>query len=299
MAQQGRGEIASGSMKGAPPVVAVEAELGSAAVAVQRVRLDVACPIESTLHEKDVYRLDLCLDARSSESRLCFTDHWPPHRFEPPGKLFLLPPGQTAHVRSGPSRQNLLLCRLRASSVQQWLSSDWEWTRPRIEASLDVSSFGIKNLLMRLDSEARAPGFASEILTESIGVQLAVELERYFLGVASRPDSGGLSAWRLRLIDDRLHATDAPPTLAELASLCGLSLRQLARGFRASRGVSIGSYVTGLRLDTARRRLASGESVKSVAFAVGFASVSSFSFAFKKATGLPPREYQQNARRHG
>ena len=280
-----------------PPVATIQAELGSTAVAVQLLDLEVASRVDTCLREQDFYRLDLCLNTRASESRLCFTDHWPLHRFEPPGKLFLLPPGQVARIRSGASRQSLLICRLRASSVRHWLSHDWEWTRPRIDASVDMASAGIKNLLLRLGREARSPGFASEVLTEAIGVQLAVELERYYLGIAADPSPGGLAPWRLRLIDDRLRATEAPPSLSELAGLCGLSVRQLARGFRASRGMSIGTHVADIRLENARRLLARGESVKSVAFTLGFASVSSFSFAFRKATDLTPREFRQSIRR--
>lgn len=286
------GSTTNGSTKVAP-IMAVDAQLHSAAVAVQLIRLDIAGEVDTYLQERDVYRLDLCLNSRASESRLCFTDYWPSHRFEPPGKLFLLPPGEIVRVRSGASRQHLLLCRLKASSVQHLFSKDVACTRPRIEASRDVSSISIKNLLMRLGREARSPGFASEIFAEAIGVQIAVELERYYLATADQAGCGGLAAWRLRLIDDRLHATDIPPTLSELATLCNLSVRQLSRSFRVSRGVSIGTYVAEIRLDTAKRLLANGESIKAVAFAVGFTSLSSFSHAFRMSTGLPPREYQR------
>ena len=49
MTQQRRGGIAGGSMKVIAPIMAVEAELGSAAVAVQLMRLDVAGPDQELL----------------------------------------------------------------------------------------------------------------------------------------------------------------------------------------------------------------------------------------------------------
>jgi AraC family transcriptional regulator len=270
------------------PVFEVAARLATSTVDVQLASLDVGCELEA-----DVYRLDLCLGPRSLTGRLCYTDHWPSHRFEAPGRLFLLPPGETLRARSGIGRERLLLCRLRADGVRRWGSGEGAFTRSRIEASLDVSSHRIKHLLRRLGQEARRPGFASEVLAEAIGVQIAVELERYYGETAGLSGAHGLAPWRLRLIDERLDASDSPPTLSELAALCDLSVRQLARSFRAARGVSIGKHVAEVRLDRAKRLLLAGKAIKSVAFAVGFQSVTSFCFAFRNATGLSPGEYRQ------
>jgi AraC family transcriptional regulator len=105
--------------------------------------------------------------------------------------------------------------------------------------------------------------------------------------------AGGLAGWRLRLIEERLQSSADAPTLAELAALCGLSVRQLTRGFRASRGCSIGDHIASSRVDHARRLLAGDHSVKAIAYTLGFASPSSFCFAFRRATGHTPREYRQ------
>jgi AraC family transcriptional regulator len=105
--------------------------------------------------------------------------------------------------------------------------------------------------------------------------------------------TGGLAAWRLRLIDERLREIRAAPTLEELAKLCNLSVRQLTRGFRASRGRSIGEHVAQCRIENAKRLLATDESVKAIAYSLGFSSPSSFSFAFRRATGETPREFRQ------
>jgi AraC family transcriptional regulator len=96
----------------------------------------------------------------------------------------------------------------------------------------------------------------------------------------------------LRRIEERLKEVREPPTLSELATLCNLSVRQLTRAFRASRGRSIGDYVEQSRLDQAKCLLATEASVKSIAYSLGFASPSSFSFAFRRATGETPREFR-------
>ena len=68
-------------------------------------------------------------------------------------------------------------------------------------------------------------------------------------------------------------------------------MRQLTRGFRASRGCSIGEYVTRSQIDRAKQLLVSGESIKSIADSIGFASVSSFTYAFRRETGQTPGQF--------
>src|SRR3546814_13240156 len=93
---------------------------------------------------------------------------------------------------------------------------------------------------------------------------LGIELARYCDRINDVQSGGGLSSWRLRLIDERLHDVRDAPTLTELAELCKLSVRQLTRGFRASRGCSIGSYVADSRSAHDTHILLRAERVKAV-----------------------------------
>jgi AraC family transcriptional regulator len=272
----------------------VERETATPSVIVQLIKLDMLSSVETATHEQDFYRLGLYLDPYLCGASVCFRN-WPAHRFERLGRIFLLPPGQTVRTKSGVGRESAIICRLRAESVQGWFPHELQWTDQRLEASVGVTSPNLKNLLLRLRGEAQNPGFASAVLIEALGVQVAVELERYYRRTTSgtRAAIGGLTSWRLRLIDERLRDISEPPTLSELATTCGLSVRQLARGFRASRGITIGNYVAQIQTDHAKALLAQGKSVKSIAHTVGFASSASFCFAFRRATGITPREYQQ------
>src|SRR3546814_2063878 len=54
---------------------------------------------------------------------------------------------------------------------------------------------------------------------------LGIELARYCERINDVQSGGGLSSWRLRLIDERLHEVRDAPTLTELAELCKLSVR--------------------------------------------------------------------------
>jgi len=135
------------------------------------------------------------------------------------------------------------------------------------------------------------------MLVELICGQIAIELGRYCAGVNEGPVTGGLAPWRLRMIDERLRETQNVPTLDELAALCKLSVRQLMRGFRASRGCSIGDYVARTRLEHAKRMLVTDQSVKAISYSLGFASPSSFTYAFRSLLGETPREFRQRALR--
>ncbi|MET0178987.1 MAG: helix-turn-helix transcriptional regulator, partial [Novosphingobium sp.] len=132
----------------------------------------------------------------------------------------------------------------------------------------------------------------SLVLAELIVGQLAIEVARYCQAISEGAISGGLASWRLRLIDERLQLGGPPPTLDELARLCSVSSRQLTRGFRGSRGCSIGEYIATSRIDLAKRLLGSADSIKAIAFQLGFTSPSSFSFAFRRATGSTPRQFR-------
>jgi AraC family transcriptional regulator len=276
-----------------PGEMVLQAELALPSATIRIVRFVLAGPIDSVLDATDGYRLNLCITPRPLNSRACFVDRWGPHRFEHLGDIFLIPPGEVLHIRGDGGRQVALVCELRREVVERWLDHDIEWTDRRLEAGLDITSQHIMNVLGRLAEEAHRPGIASPALSEMMIGQLAIELGRYCMGIEDGPATGGLSAWRLRAIDERLRQIETPPTLGELADLCSMSTRQLTRAFRASRGCSINDYVTRGRIEAAKRLLAGEDSIKAIAFALGFSSPSSFAFAFRQASGVTPRQFRQ------
>jgi len=271
----------------------IEAEMRVPVATAQLVQFHVIDPIDIVMFDRDTYWLEGCLQPPPRSSRACYVDHWTTHRFERIGKVYLLPPGETIQTRSdgGPSHA-AILCHLHPESMRKWFDGDLQWTDRRLEASLDIADANIYNLLLRLAEEMRHPGFASEMVVELIAGLLTIELGRYFTRFDKIPATGALAAWRLQLIDERLRDMHEVPTLDELATLCNLSVRQLTRGFRASRACSIGDYVANSRIDHAKRLLASDQSVKTIAYALGFTSPSAFCFAFRRATGMTPGEFR-------
>lgn len=278
------------------PLVDILADFRKPGIALQitrSMRRDADHVIEPT----SSYRLILCVTPRPANARASYSEIWGPTRFEPLGDLNLLPPGHLLHIRADRQRQVTFTCHLRRRTVEQWLDHQVHWNDRRLESSLHLSHPHIRALLMRLAEEAHRPGLGSDAVARFIAGQLGVEIARFCDAITEERTVGGLATWRLRTIDERLRDMRSMPTVEELARLCSLSVRQLARGFRVSRGCSISEYCSQVRIEGAKRLLAGEGSIKAVAFATGFASPSTFAQAFRLATGSSPREFRQRMRR--
>lgn len=84
---------------------------------------------------------------------------------------------------------------------------------------------------------------------------------------------------------------DNPLTIKELSRKVAMNECYLKKGFKALTGKTIHEYTQELRIAKAKEMLAQeGNSVSDVANTLGFSSISHFSTAFKKATGMKPCE---------
>lgn len=273
--------------------IIVDAELSAPGFVAQLVRFDIPAPTDSLVRQGDSFLLNMCLTPRPLNARACYLRRWGPHRFERLGDVFMVPPGMELQFRGDSGRQLSVLCTIDRAAVEAIVGQALDWDDQRLSATLDITSARLRSLLLRLSEELHHPGIAAERMLEFMGGQIAIELGRFCLEVAERPASGGLAGWRLRLIDERLAVEGPPPSLEDLARLCTLSVRQLTRGYKASRGCPVGDHIEQRRMEAAKRLLVAGESVKAVAFALGFASPSSFTFAFRRAVGTSPSQFRQ------
>lgn len=277
----------------AQPSMTIDAELSAPGIRARIVRFDIPEPTATTHSVAEGYHVNMCLTPRPLQSRAGYRRRWGPHRFERLGDIFLLPPGEELYVKGGSGRQASLICTIDPGLVHDVVGHALEWDDQHLATTLDIGSAHIRALLFRITGEVRHPGLAAERMLELLGGELAIELARYCHEVAERPVTGGLAGWRLRLIDERLADDLTAPSLKELSALCSLSARQLTRGFRVSRACSIGDYIEQRRMEAAKRLLMQGESVKTIAFHMGFASPSSFTFAFRRAVGASPNIFRQ------
>ena len=83
--------------------------------------------------------------------------------------------------------------------------------------------------------------------------------------------------------------------LATLAELAGLSTYHFCRAFKQSFGVPPHRYHTRRRIEQGKIMLAKRiHSVTDIGLALGFSETSSFTAAFRKATGLTPTGYHRS-----
>lgn len=273
--------------------ITVDGERRGPGIVAQIVRFDIPEPTDTQHTVEDSYHVNMCLTPRPLMSRGGYRRRWGPHRLERLGDIFVIPPGEELWVRGGRGRQASLIVTLDRQIVRDVVGQELDWDDRLLAAMIDIGSAQVRALLFRITAEVRHPGFASERLLGLLAGELAIELARLGAEVSERPVTGGLAGWRLRLIDERLASDLTAPALSELAELCSLSVRQLTRGFRVSRACSIGDYIEQRRMEAAKRLLMEGESVKTIAFAMGFASPSSFTFAFRRAVGASPSTFRQ------
>jgi AraC family transcriptional regulator len=133
---------------------------------------------------------------------------------------------------------------------------------------------------------------------EALGRVLAHELLRLQQGSAPAKQliRGGLAAWQQRMVTTYIEEhLGEPILLATLAELAGLSTYHFCRAFKQSFGLPPHRYHTSRRIEHAKTLLAKPAlSVTDIGMRVGFSETSSFTAAFRKATGLTPSAYHRS-----
>jgi AraC family transcriptional regulator len=127
---------------------------------------------------------------------------------------------------------------------------------------------------------------------------LAHELARLDLGTprVQAPIRGGLAAWQQRVVTTYMEEHLAEQiSLATLAQLVRLSPYYFCRAFKQSFGIPPHRFHTSRRIEHAKALLAKpAPSVTDIGLTIGFSETSSFTAAFRKATGFTPTGYHRS-----
>ena len=155
--------------------------------------------------------------------------------------------------------------------------------------SIDI----IKNLIQDIQNCNNSNEFGSEILKESLFVQLMVLMNRLFLNSDKNRDIEDIQYDKtiegvLNYITSNLENDLSIDTIA---SEFFISKYYLMRKFKNQIGSSIHNYVVQKRLILARSLISDGLSMSSVCSRCGFNDYSSFVRAFKKVYGVSPSNY--------
>ncbi|MDB5447328.1 MAG: helix-turn-helix domain protein [Phenylobacterium sp.] len=252
-------------------------------------------PVADARRVTDHWLLDLSLTSRPGEPRGRYLERWRGGRSEPIGDVLFLPPTLEFSGSHGAGRQTSLSLLLAPQLLQ--LAVD-DLDEARLAEGLHLRDAGIRSALWRLAAEVAQQRLETPALIEAAAISIAAEVERRIQrapGTCARK-RGGLPPARLRLIEERLRARLPPPRMAELASLCGLSERQLARAYRQETGESIGVRVASATRQRAWALLTQTEHpIGAVARELGFASSASFAAAFRNSTGCRPSDVRRCA----
>ncbi|HKT76655.1 MAG TPA: helix-turn-helix transcriptional regulator [Sphingobium sp.] len=252
-------------------------------------------PVSNLFVPENALWIDMCLTPRPHDTQLRYANRWPAYRFERVGQVLVMPAGELLQFRSGEGRQTSIVCQIQLDRLDYLSELQFDWTDRRLEACFDLSNPRLSTMLRYLAEEIRRSSLARDAMADLMMGQIAIELARHLRSIEDPATIGGLGGWRLKLIDERLAAPGPAPSLPELAQLCALSVRQLTRAFRISRGCSVSEYISEMRLERAKRLLTGGDSVKSIAFALGFQSASIFSYTFRRKVGMTPRQFRAQA----
>lgn len=126
---------------------------------------------------------------------------------------------------------------------------------------------------------------------------LLARLRRIKGPTPAKPSPTAPTPGLLMRINQLAQRSAQPPSIKELARTLGISSSHLRARFRASCGVSIGRHLRRLRLEQACGLLRLGpQRVSEIAEQCGFASIYSFSRAFRTAYGVSPLAYRHSGR---
>jgi AraC family transcriptional regulator len=229
-------------------------------------------------------------------SRGCF-DGWS-KEYEAIGEILFVPAGYKLKALGGKGAHKMLNVLLPARPLFEDENVDPNAFARVLRNCLHLNNTAIRASLSSIRNELESPSFASELMIESSGIAIFVNIARILQEqLATSVIKGGLAPWRIKLIESRLHEGDILPSLAELAEMCGLSRRQLMRAFRQQTGLTVGSFVQQFAIERAKQLLIEDDRpIGLLAYQSGFSSSATFSVAFRRATGMAPSVYRSRIR---
>lgn len=217
------------------------------------------------------------------------------------GDVFLVPAAIPLKYqgKGGPYRH--VTCRLDTATFEEMTDFQNRWDNSLAKACRNLRLPQLNTALLRLAQETLTPSFASTLLADSLANVITVDLARHIrseLGEAPKA-KGGLAPWQMRRIEE--YVEDSPDTslsIGMLAGLCGISSGHLMRAFKQTTGETVHAYVERVRLSKAQRLLCETDlPLKVIAAELGFSTPSSFSFAFRRATGGTPASFREQLHR--
>lgn len=158
----------------------------------------------------------------------------------------------------------------------------------------------VRQLFEQLWQESENDGYGSDLLRQSLLVQLLVTINR----LAANPsgDTGEVThaSKAVSKVVDHINLHYAEPlSLDTLAELVYVSKYHLSHEFNRQVGTSVYRYIQKKRLQIARQLLGQGKRPNEVYGSCGFTDYAGFYRAFRAEYSISPREYARSVRPTG
>ena len=217
-------------------------------------------------------------------------------RMFPLGGLMIVPAGTSISATGPGGDRRLAVCTM----TRGILPVDFD---PRDHRHLamccDIRDGHVRGAMQRMAAETIRPGFAADMLIDGLAAQLQVDVARYFAWAGRQEPMGvgTLAPWQLRRLEEYVHASEGGGLrIAELAAVAEISSAHLVRTFKKTTGRTVHQFVEDVRLTRARMLLSETQlPLKQVAAQLGFGTPSSFSLAFRRATGTTPGRFRSES----
>jgi AraC family transcriptional regulator len=154
-----------------------------------------------------------------------------------------------------------------------------------------VLSMLLEQLRLELTTRSRPSGLFVQGIAQSLTAHLVRSYTDTAAGPLWRP---GLSPAKLRRVTDLMNRQIAQEfDLSSFAKAAGMSEYHFSRVFTKATSSSPSRFFIRLRMEKARRLLRETDrSIAEIGFDVGYSSPSHFAYAFRRETGVSPREYR-------
>lgn len=215
------------------------------------------------------------------------------------GRIVLTPAGVTIPVETLGEESDFPVRKFEFDP--DWLnhltasSIDFDFTNAEAQPVFDNPD--IAATLNRIHTEMVNPqGGSAQLLPALIRV-LAIDMARLLLSRSQESSCGSrnLTVEQLARVRLAIETIDLGKlTACRVAEECGMSVARLREAFRNTTGSSLRQEIESARINFARQMLVeTGQPLKVIAHALGFAHPSAFCYFFKRETGLTPTEYRR------
>ena len=177
---------------------------------------------------------------------------------------------------------------------------DLDPMRVEIRNRFQVRDPQLENIAWALKAEMECGYPCGRVYVESLAVSVAARLLRFYSSesIESGRQNGRLSNRRLKRVLDYIEGNlNHNISLADIASVAGLSVSHFKSQFRESVGVPTHQYLIRRRVERAKSLLGEGRMpISQIAFETGFAHQSHLARHMRRVLGLSPKALRETLR---